>query len=832
MDPTRFDRLQQLFHAAADLSPADRERFLATVDDADLRSELVALLDQDLRASSLLDRGLADTAHQVISSLPPAFEHQLFGPYRLIRLLGEGGMGLVFLGHRDDLASTAAIKVLRDAWLSPSRRHRFLAEQRTLAELRHPQIAALYDADTLPDGTPWFAMEYIEGQPVTDYCASRSTPLADRLRLFRSICQAVEHAHSHAIIHRDLKPSNILVTADGQAKLLDFGIAKQLHAPAEEQTRTGFRLMTPAYAAPEQLRGETTGVYTDIYSLGVILDELLADPRRQLTASSRADLEVLCQTARHPEPVRRYRSVEALIRDLDHYLRGEPLEARPDSLRYRASKFLRRHRAAVFATAALVLTVTSLIAFYTIRLAAARNEALAEAARSQRTMRFVLGLFEGGDQYAGPAADLRVVTLLDRGVDQARSLSRDPAAQAELYGTLGNVYHKLGQLDKADLLLHSALDQRRSLSGSNDDPAYSRSLLDLALLRTDQARFDDAERLARQGLASLRRRYPAGHPAIAAALESLGKVLEERGAYEPAIKVLDEAVAIRAASPDTAPADLASSLAGLANVHFYAGHYPQSESLNQRVLALHRQIYGPTHPSVAEDLINLGAIQQDTGHYLEAEMFHRQALEITRSFYGEDHPRTAANLTLIGRAIIYQDRLDEANALLERALVIRERVYGAVHPQVASTLNELGNLGLRRKTFPAAESHFRRVIAIYRHAYQNKHYLISIGLSNLASVFMAQQQFTRAEPLLREAMAMYGQTLAPTHVNVGIGRIKLGRVLLRQKRYAEAQAETRAGFDILSKQAAPAVSWLNNARQDLAEEESAIRLPPRKSLYP
>lgn len=825
MDPARFDRLQELFHAAADLAPAERDLFLAQVD-PDLRSDLSALLAHDKQDSSVLDHGLAAAARQAVTALPPAFEHQLFGPYRLERLLGEGGMGLVFLGRRDDLASTAAIKVLRDAWLSPSRRDRFLAEQRTLAALHHPYIAALYDADTLPDGTPWFAMEYIEGLPVTEYCDSRSASLADRLRLFRSICEAVEHAHSHAIIHRDLKPSNILVTADGQAKLLDFGIAKQLDASAEDQTRTGFRLMTPAYAAPEQLRGEPTGVYTDIYSLGVILDELLSSARPNLTASSRADLEVLCQTARHPEPARRYRSVEALIRDLDHYLRAEPLEARPDSLRYRASKFLRRHRARVIAAAALFIGLASLVAFYTIRLAAARNEAVAEAARSQRTMRFVLNLFEGGDHYAGPATDLRVVTLLDRGVDQARSLSRDPSAQAELYGTLGNVYHQLGQLEKADTLLHSALDQRRSLYGP-DDPAYSRGLLDLALLRADQARFDDAERLARQGLELLRRRYPAGHPAIAGALESLGKVLEERGSYEPAVKILEEAVAIRTRSPDRAPADLAASLAGLANVHFYAGHYAQSESLNQRVLAMHRQIYGPQHPSVAEDLINLGAIQQDTGHYVEAEKLHRQALEITRSFYGEDHPRTAANLTLIGRALVFQDRLDDAVGLLERALVIRERVYGPRHPQVASTLNELGNLGIRRKTFPAAEIHFRRVIAIYRESYKNKHYLISIGLSNLASVFMAQQQFTRAEPLLREAMAMYAQTLAPTHLNVGIGRIKLGRTLLRQKRYLEAQAETRAGFDILSKQASPAVSWLNNARQDLAEEEAALR-PPRR----
>lgn len=810
MEPERYQRLQALFHTAVDLQGVERERFVAEAP-AELRDELAELLREDSASHPLLEQGLAAVAQEAVEQIPSAFVGREFGPYRLERLIGEGGMGLVFLGRRADLGSTAAIKILRDAWLSPARQQRFLAEQRALAELKHPGIAALYDADTLPDGTPWFAMEFVEGLPITEYCTQHRSGVRERLRLFRGVCEAVQHAHRHAIIHRDLKPSNVLVTEAGRVKLLDFGIAKQLGT--QEGTRTGVRLMTPAYAAPEQVRGEATGIYTDVFGLGVLLEQLLQNDTLSSRAE-RADLRVLWQTAAHAMPERRYASVEALIRDLDHYTAGEPLEARPDSWTYRLRKFAGRHRGAVLAAALVAAVLVGLVVFYTARLRVARNEALAEAERAQRMTRFVLNLFQGGDQYAGPAADLRVLSLVERGEAQARALSSDPRAQTEIYETLGGVQRKLGNLEKAEALLRESLTMRRP--GSTD---HARGLLDLALVRTDQAKFPEAEKLTRDGLAVLRAAHGPAHPTVAMALETLGKVLEEKGDYQQAITVMKEAVALRAGAT---PAELAESLAGLANVEFYAGHYPEAKTLSQRLLAMHQEIYGPRHPAVAEDLSNLGAIEQDTGHYAEAEKFHRQALEITRAFYGEEHPRTAAGLTMIGRALVFQKRLDEAAGLLERALVIRERVYGATHPLVASTLNELGNLAIGRDRYAEGEAYLQRVVAIYRKAYNGKHYLISIGLSNLASVYMARKEFARAEPLLREAMAMYAQTLAPTHMNVGIGRIKLGRVLLRQQRYQEALTETQAGHDILSKQTSPSVSWLNNARKDLDEERAAL----------
>src|SRR4030081_2700401 len=280
MDRARWLQIQTLFHDAADLPEAEQRGFLEAScgDDKDLIVEVLAMLHQDASGDSLLDRNLADIAQETLANaIPASLILKEFGPYQILKLLGEGGMGVVYLAERRDLGTQVAVKVLRDAWLSPARRKRFASEKRTLAQLNHPLIARLYDADTLDDGTPWFVMEYVDGVPLTQYCREHECSVEERLHLFRSVCEAVQHAHANAVIHRDLKPSNILVKSDGSIRLLDFGIAKQVESldiPGQ-QTMTGLRLMTPAYASPEQIRGQRVGVQGDVYSLGVILYELL-----------------------------------------------------------------------------------------------------------------------------------------------------------------------------------------------------------------------------------------------------------------------------------------------------------------------------------------------------------------------------------------------------------------------------------------------------------------------------------------------------------------------------------------------------------------------------
>jgi len=880
MDSTRWERIQSLFHDVADLPEPEQRAFLKTAcgDDTGIVAEVLALVEEDARGASLLDRDVAQVAHQMLDEAP-SFSLPLknFGPYRIKEVLGEGGMGVVYLAERTDLGSLVAIKILRDAWLSPARRERFASEQRTLAQLNHPSIARLYDADTLEDGTPWFVMEYVEGVPLTQYCIEHACPIEERLRLFRAVCEAVQYAHQHAVIHRDLKPSNILVKPDGTVRLLDFGIAKQLesfetHAgpKGSDQTMTGLRLMTPAYAAPEQIRGDGIGIHTDVYSLGVILYELLTgelpfdlskltpgeaeaiivgqDPERPSVVARRmaeqpransnllsasktawADLDVLCLTAMHKDTQRRYQSVEALIRDIDHYLKGEPLEARPDTFRYRLGKFVRRNQRAVSAAALVLTIVVGLVVFFTVRLAKARNAALEEAARTQRIQRFMMNLFQGGDESVGPGDSMRVVTLLDRGVQEAQSLNGDPKEQAELYQTLGTIYDQLGKFDQADSLLHSALERRKSLFGQDSTEA-AESLVALGQLRSDQAQYDEAEKLIRQGLAMSKRHLPPNHPRIGKAQYALGEVLVNEGKYDQGIQVLDEAVRIQSA-PGGVIADLAETLTELANAQFYAGHLDTSNSLNLRVVAMDRQLYGERHPNVAEDLINLGAIQTEWGHYSETERYYRQALDIIQNFYGRDHPETASAMTLLGRSLNAQGRFNEAAEVLRGALAIQERVYGQVHPRVASAVGELGKVAMQQGKLDEAEADFRRQADIYRSVYNGKHFYIGSALANLGGVYMERKQYVRAERSFRDALQIYAETLPANHLNVAIARIKLGRSLLPQHRYADAEIESLAGYGILTKQSNSPANWLQNARKDLVAEYEALRQPEKAALF-
>jgi serine/threonine-protein kinase len=877
MPDSRFARAQSVFSIAVDLPANAREAYLrdACEGDEELYREVHELLAADAYGEVMLDRHLGMVADNLLSNPDSGntLPSERFGPYRITGLLGEGGLGVVYAARRDDLDSVAAIKVLRDAWLSPSRRERFAAEQRVLAQLNHPAIARLYDAGVLPGGTPWIAMEYVDGVPVTEYCRLHRSSVPERLRLFRAICEAVRYAHRHLVVHRDLKPSNILVDGTGSVKLLDFGIAKQLEdtasAPAADRTRTGMQLMTPAYAAPEQLRGERPGLQGDVYALGVILHELLtghapfdlnnatpaeaaaiiardapakpslstgvaghdgtddsAGPAlRRLGSAARDELDVLCITAMHPDRARRYASVEAFMRDVDHYLEGRPLEARADSLRYRSGRFVRRHWRVVTAVGAALVLFVVVSGVYAVRLAAARNRAVAQAARAQRIQEFMLNLFRGGDAIGGvaPAETLRVLTILDDGVREAGRLDDDPEVQSELFNTLGTLYAQLGSFSQADSLLSRALAMRRARPGSAQGDAAA-SLVSLAELRSAEARYADAEQLLREALDIRLATLAPLDTATASTMAALGSVLYERGAYDSSIVLLDEAVR-RYRARDTATDGLTGSITELASAHYYAGHYGTADSLFNVTLPMLRQQFGAQHPRVADALVNLGAVQQDLGRFDLAELRFREAVSIMEGWYGPDHYRTAATLTLLGRTLLYEGRRAEAREMLERALTIQEHVFGPVHPRVASALNDISSLDVQGGDYDRAEAGYRRMLSIYRSVHGDGHYLLGTATSNLAGVFLARGDLHRAEQLFREAVRRFESSQGPTHINTGIARVKLGRALLRQRRFAEAVEESRAGYDILISQTSPGTSFLLAARTDLVAAFDSLGRP-------
>lgn len=802
MNADRYARLSDLFDRARHLARNERAGFFdkECAGDPELRRELTNLLLEDDSEDWLLDR--RDSVLELVSA--PEASGFKCGPYRLQQVIGEGGSGIVYLGIRDDIGGRAAVKLLRDAWVSPSRRERFRREQCTLAGLSHAGIAKLLDAGVTGDGTPWIAMEYVEGRPITEHVREGRLTTAARIRLFEQVCEAVQYAHERAVIHRDLKPSNILVSAAGEVRLLDFGIARRVDAAEQDGTRTGLRMMTPGYAAPEQVRGEPGGVFSDVYSLGVVLREILGE------AAGKGELAVICSTAEHEDPARRYRSAEALRRDLERYLAGEPLQAQPDSFGYRLRKFAGRNRAMV--AAAIVLAAAAGV--FTWRLKVSRDEASIAAERAQRLQTFLMNLFEGGDRTAGPSSGLTVAELIDRGVREAGALDREPAVQAEVFATLGRMYAKLGRYDDASRSLLRAIGQ---------GGRQSRDLAAMASLRAEQGQLDEAETFAREAIARAK-----DEASLAAAEESLGLVLIEQGKYDDAVAALDRLVKRR---EDSDAESRASSLTQLANAHFYAGRYDRARELNQTAVALRRSAHGDRHPSVAEGLINLGAIDFDTGKYAEAEALYRQALAIKDGWYGPQHPEAALAMTLLGRALVYQNRNEDAERVLREALRIREKTFGPNHTSVASVRNDLGNIALARKEFATAEDHYRRMEEIYRASRGDAHYLVATAMSNRGNVHLQQGDYARAEAIFRDVIDRYTKALSAEHVNTGIARIRLGRALVRQKRWAEAREQSLAGYHIVAAQTQPSVSWLNGARTDLAAASEALGDPAGAAKY-
>jgi serine/threonine-protein kinase len=867
MESTRWEQAQSLFHQAIELPEAERPAFLGSAcgGDGALMAEVRAMLAADGGAPSLLDGGLAGIAGEFVGQADqPARE---IGPYRLARLLGEGGMGVVWLAEREDTGAVVAIKLLPNANLSPVRRERFIREIKTLAKLRHPYIARLYDAGTLADGTPWFVMEYVEGERLVDYCRARKLPLGERLALFAKVCEAVQHAHGQEVIHRDLKPSNILVESDGTPRLLDFGIARELQSLDDpgERTQAGLRFHSPHYAAPEWLRDGTVGFFTDVYSLGVCLYELLADkrpfsdeeaahgsasalPEKPSVAAQKnqsgghflggavpkqtwPDLDLLCLKAMRYEPHERYASVEALLRDLNHYLKSEPLEARPDSWRYRAGKFVARNRRPVLVAALSFALVVGLVTFFTIRLAVAKNAALAEAARTERIQQFLLDMLGDADQEAAPGRDLKVETLLDRGAEQAASLNADPETQAKLYLTLGTMYNRLGKYDKAGDLLNLSLNKTLATA----DPGGARRakvLTQLGELRGEQGRVKEARGLIQQALdLAAKGGLAPESPTIIAAKLALGKALAESGSYREAIEELSPIARIDPPRSDFERHAVRDALAYLAVAEQGSVQYDLAEATGAKVIALDRQLLGSSHPATGEDLANLASAKMLKGEYQQAEPLYREALAINTAWYGPDNPDVVTMTSFLARALTLTGELDEAEKLLQQALQAEERIYGASHERIGFTLNALGSIALKKGDAASAAAYFQRALAVDRPLFGDKSVQVNEIENGLGQAEMQLAHYEQARAIFASCVEVF-QALPPGNPYIGRERVRLGQALLALKRYAEAEKELKDGIQLEQALAVPPTGLIKTAQENLATLHAAWHGADRANSNP
>jgi serine/threonine-protein kinase len=721
-------RIEALFEAALERDLGERRAFLAEAcPEPSMRAEVFAMLEAHARTRGLLDAEPADAAWRALGGPAPG---KRIGAYRLVRELGRGGMGIVYLAERDDgqFQRRVAIKFIIPGPTTAELVERFLAERQILAALDHPRVARLLDGGVTGEGWPYYVMEYVDGEPLDAYARRTRLSLEGRLRLFCEVARAVHYAHQNLVVHRDLKPSNILVTGDGQAKLLDFGIAKLLDPQAMPQgaplTETGLRLMTPDYASPEQVRGAAITTAADVYSLGVVLYELLADRRPfDLSGKSLPQIEwVVCEVAPpalssaappllrrrlkgdldrivglalRKEPERRYASAEQFAEDIERFLEGDPVHARADSAGYRARKFVRRHKVPV----TLVTLLVGSLAAYGLtlqvqnrRISAALVEARAGAEKAAELNDFLLALFEprGSD----PAVDSLVIgTMVGRAEERAGLVTRNPAAATTALTALGRVYRHLGRYEDAVEQLEKAVVRAREAYGEGHILVADVQWV-LADAYQMAGRREDAERELGIALETLRAELGEAHPRVAYALSRLALNQRDRGQLAEAERSAREALAIRrdALRPDDP--DITSSLMILASILRRQGELARAEPLYREALERKRRDFQGDHADIAIAMNNLAMLLGNMERYDEAERLLREAVAMHTRVLGDGHPNVATGMTNLGEVLTRMGRPEEAETVIRGALARRRTALGPEHPNVAVDLHNLG-LALR-----------------------------------------------------------------------------------------------------------------------------------------
>jgi tetratricopeptide (TPR) repeat protein/predicted Ser/Thr protein kinase len=828
-----WSRALAIFQDLADLAPAERDLRLAAAcaGDEALRRRVADLLAADSGTGSPLDRSAARRFASLLEDREAPLDRWIgrqLGPYRVVRELGRGGMGAVFLGERCDgqFEQRVALKVARLGLAGDEAVRRFLAERRILAGLEHPHIARLLDGGVTAEGLPFFAMEYVEGVPIGDYCDSRDLSLSRRIELFLGVCAAVDHAHRRLVVHRDLKPSNILVTASGDVKLLDFGIAKLL-GDDDEGTRTLERHLTPAYAAPEQIRGKRVTTATDVWALGVVLYELLVGrrpfstreareevalamagdeavrpstavatgklptpSRRRRRRALRGDLDTILLTALREEPDRRYPSAAALAEDLRRHLSFLPIRARPDSAGYRAGKFAARHRWTLAIAATLLLALVGALA---AALGQARAKAR-EARASQEVTAFLVRLFEGSDPTLARGGSLTAQELLDEGVARLRSdLAGEPEVRARLLHAMGASYVALGLYGRALPLAEEALRLRRQTLPAKS-PEVAESMDQLGEIFRLEADFVGAEPLLRDALAARRARLGPDDPAVIQSLGHVGRLYEDEGLFARAEAPFRKALnaSERRFGPDSP--ETAGRLDDFATNQSDLGREAKAIGLLRRALAIRERALGPDALGVAASLQSLGLHLDGSGAYPESAAALERALAIRRKVLGPAHPLVGA--TQIALAGVYddEDRHDDAEKTAESALAILRRTLPEDHPKIGEALNMLGIIRSSRRDFAGAVPVFRELLARYQRVSGKGHPDTLSVENNLAVTLLHAGRASEAESLERDVLVQLGEDNG--QVTGAFARENLATTLEQEGRPREALGLARQALEL------------------------------------
>ncbi|MCA8888308.1 MAG: protein kinase [Parvularculaceae bacterium] len=812
MTSDEFKQVEDAFARAVALEGDARARF---VDEFAARRpalgpKLRRLLAADAVGADTLGAPVAASVKALSDGAADAMIGAMAGVWKIVKRIGAGGMGAVFLAERTDqqFTQTAAVKIMTAQLLDENSGARFRAERQILANLNHPNIATLIDGGATQSGLPFLVMEYVDGVRIDNYCDQHELPIERRLKLFTKVCEAVDYAHRNLVVHRDLKPSNILVTEDGEPKLLDFGIAKLIEPGAYEAalavTRAGGRMMTPEYASPEQVRGEPVSVASDVYALGVLLFRLLtgqspygasattphdieraildADPQRpstvvtQLISSdadevstpealgrSRAvspdrlrrrlagDLDNIVLKCLQKDAQRRYANVRDLSNDIDRFLTNRPVIARGDDWFYKARKFARRNAQPLMAAGVLVVAIVGLSAYYTARLAEQRDRAELAAAKATAVSEFLANVFKSADPHSAKGDEITALELLAQAEARLDALDGQPELQGAMMQIIGDTYRSLGDSVRGQALLESSLALRADTIGAAP-LAQAELFRDLSEAYRANEYYAAAEDYARRELAILERELPPDAPQFHYSYGRLAVILADQKRKAEAAEMVRRASEAKLAAdpaPDSAYVDL---IGNLAHMLVDTGRLKEAGAVHERVLRLSRDIDGDMHPNTLIRMGNYARYLTVCWRFEEAAAVYAEIIEKGGQVWSPEHGLVARWLG--NRASVLGDlgRFDEARRDHLRSIAISVAADGEMSVRAMARERIYAGMLIDMGAFAEAEALLAGVYERAREEFGDEGYELANIEIQMARLANRQGDFASAEELLRRAM--------------------------------------------------------------------------------
>jgi len=819
--------MRDLFEEALGLPPAERPDFLSKrCADPELRGRLERMLAADEDNDVVLERGAESVARaigdpDVAQILPPG---SYIGPFQLIDVLGEGGSSTVFRAVRvvDGVRQMVALKLLRRGLYSPDAQRQFRRERRALAQLRHPGIARLIEGGVTESGLAYIALDLVDGVPITDHARSHQLNLRQRLGLFLQVCRAVEAAHRALIVHRDLKPSNVLVTPEGEVKLLDFGIAKLLDA--EDDTQTRLPAFTPAYAAPEQRDGGLITTATDVFALGVLLGELVTGqrlndgsgrtPSGQVAANTapgvlpaapaitrrqlRGDLDNIVLKAIAPEGARRYASAGALAEDIERLIEGRPVSAHPPSTWYRTRKFVARHKGGVLITALFVLGILAALGIALWQARIARSQ----ASRANAMRDFMFAAFEEAEPSTPRAGPPSITAVVEDAIGKARSdAGMNAVARTELLTKLGGVLRAQGRLAPAQETLQWNYDEARRVFGPDATLSLDagRELLSVLILNGE---FVPARELADRLLATT----PANEKVLRVKLLGESATLASK-VHENSRAARESRESVELARSAGDALLLRSALDSLANVQLSVDDVTGAIATYEELLAQYRQAYGPQHVVVAEAEAALSRAYRRSGDFARADQHIHDALAIDAAVLPADDWRHASHLNALVMLLYQQRDYPGALAAAEESLRINRIAYGDDHPEISNDFNSVGMLHAQVEDYAGAVAPLRESLARSVAAYGPEHYETAVTRANYGVVLARSGQEAAGEAEVEHAIASLAAASEPDFDEEASTNEKLARLKLDRHEAAAALALLDRIEALLAKIEKPDAYW-------------------------